>query len=121
MPTFDFSDIADWGPRMYRHNQPDQIRLVGLITLAMLLGLFAGRRQALAQSLDDSSARASDTAVTENALPSSVKSANNDTPDAAADTGEAITARSINDSSMHPASDNSGLEYPPSDGASEFA
>jgi hypothetical protein len=116
MLAFNFSAIADRGLRMYRHNQPDKIRFVGLITLAMLVGLFAGGRQALAQSLDDSSARASDSAVTENTIPSSVGSADTDTPDAPADADEAITASSVDDSAAHPTS-NSGVASPPSDGS----
>jgi hypothetical protein len=118
MLAFDLNDIADRGLRMYRRNQPIQIRLVGLSAIVILVGLLARGGRALAQSMVDSSARASNSAVTENASAPGVESANDDTSDAPADADEAITPTRIDDARSHSA-DNSGLAYVPSDSAAD--
>src|SRR5690348_6588618 len=67
------NDIADRGLRMHYHNQHNKISFVGFVTLAMLVGLLAGGRRAYAQASDDSSARASDSSLAEDAAPPDVE------------------------------------------------
>ena len=102
---------------MHHHDQHDKIRLVGVVTIAMLVGLLAGGRRALGQSLDDSSARASDSSLAERAMPPGVESSTIDTPDAPAVSDDATTADGTDDSAAHPVSANSDTEYAPSGGA----
>lgn len=96
---------------MHQHNQHVKIRLVGLVTIAMLVGMLAGGRRSHAQSLDDSSARANDSAVTEDPIPPGVESVTTDTPDAPAVPDDAITTNSVDDSAAHPLSDSPDGKY----------
>jgi hypothetical protein len=101
---------------MYRHYQPEKIQLVNLVLSAMMVGMLAGSGRALAQSLNDSSGSASDSEITEKAIPPDVEPANIDTPDTPV-SNPAISANSSDDSAAHPASDNSAAESAPSDRA----
>jgi hypothetical protein len=102
---------------MHHQDQHYKIRLVGVVTIAMLVGLLAGGRGAHGQSLDDSSAPASDSSLAERAIPPGVESPTIDTPDAPAVSDDAITTNDTDDSAASPVSANSDTEYAPSGGA----
>jgi len=98
---------------MYHHNQHNKIRLVGAVTLAMLVGPLAGGGRAHAQAPDDSPARASDSSFADRAIAPNMESLTIDTPDAPAVSDDATTANGTDDSAA-PASANSDVEYAPS-------
>lgn len=117
MLAFDESkDIADRGPRMHHPNQ-HEIKLIGVITIAMLVGLFAGSRRVHAQSMDDPSARAADSSPDARAIPPGAGSLTIDTPDAPAVSDDAMSANSMDDSTAGPVSDNSAVGDAPTGSA----
>jgi len=95
---------------MLHHNQHDKIRLVGVVTLAMLVGLLPDGTRANAQSVDDSSARASDSSLNERAVPPDVESPAIDSPDASAVSNGATSTNSADDPAAQPAADNPDVE-----------
>jgi hypothetical protein len=113
----DSKDIADRGLRMHHRNQHDKIRLVAVITISMLVGLFAGGRRAHAQSMDDPSAYAADSSPDVRAIPPGAGSPAIDTPDAPVVSDDAMSAESIDDSTARPVSDNSAVPNAPSGSA----
>lgn len=95
---------------MHHHDQHDKIWLVGVVTIAMLVGLLTGGRRAHAQALDDSSAGASDSSLAERAIPSGVESLTIGTPDAPASSDDAATVDGTDDSAAHSVSADSDVE-----------
>jgi hypothetical protein len=116
MLAFD-NDIADRGLRMQYYNQHDKIRLVGVVTIAMLVGLLAGGRRAHAQASDDSYARASDSPLAEPTAPPNAELRSIDASDAPAVSADATTVNGTDDSAAPPVSANSDVGYAPSGSA----
>lgn len=102
---------------MHRHNQHDRIRFVGVVTIAMLVGLISGGRRVDAQSLNDSSTRTGGSSVSAPAIPPSAEPLTSDTSDAPAVSDDAITTNITEDSTAHPASNSSDIKYVPSGSA----
>jgi hypothetical protein len=101
---------------MHHHNQHDKVRLVGVVTISMLVGLLAAGRRASAQSLD-SSAGVSNASPDDRTIPPDVKSLTIDAPDAPdlpSASDEATTANDVNVSAAPPMGDDPDVEAAPS-------
>jgi hypothetical protein len=99
---------------MHHHNQFDKIRLVGVVTISMVLGLLVTGRQAFAQSSDSSSVDVSNTSPDDPANSSDVKSLIVDVPDVSSASDDATTANGAADSTAAPMDDSSDVDYAPS-------
>ncbi len=98
---------------MHCHNQRDKIRLVGVVSAALLIGWVAGGRRVDAESLDDSSVCAGEPSVVRS-VPADADPLTMDISEAPAVSDDTITTKSIDDSAAAPVSDNSEVEYAPS-------
>jgi hypothetical protein len=95
---------------MHYHNQHDKVRLVGVVTISMLVGLLAAGRRASAQSLDSSAAGVSNASPDDRTIPPGVKSPTIDTPDLPSASDDATTATDVDDSAPPPMGDNPDAE-----------
>jgi hypothetical protein len=95
---------------MHHHNQHDKVRLVGIVTISMLVGLLAMGRRASAQSLDSSAAGVSNASPDNRTIPPGVKSLTIDTPDLSSASDDATTASDADDSAAPPMSDKPDVE-----------
>jgi hypothetical protein len=99
---------------MHHHNQHDKVRLVGVVTISMLVGLLAAGRRASAQSLDSSAAGMTNASSDDRTIPPDVKSLTIDTPDLPSASDEATTANDVDDSAAPPMGEDPDVEDAPS-------
>jgi hypothetical protein len=118
MLAFDANHIAGRGLRMHHHRQQDKIRLLDVVTIAMLVGLLASGR-AYAQSSGNSSAPPDESSLVEPAAPPGVESLTTEPPETSAVSDDTATANTAEDSTVRSGSDDSDVVEAPPDSAAD--
>jgi hypothetical protein len=104
---------------MHHHNQHDIVRLVGVVTISMLVGLLAAGRRASAQSIDSSTAAVSNASPDDRTIPSGVKSLIVDPPYPPSASDDATTTNDVDDSAAPAMGDNPDVGEDPSTNAGD--
>jgi hypothetical protein len=109
-------DIADRGLRMHHNNHVQTVRLAAAITVAMVLAIAVGGERAYAQSIDDSSASASDSQPRASGGTGGAEIINVDGANEPAGSAVTTAAGPTDNSTSPPVADDSDEEAGPSAG-----